>query len=186
MEKLKLYSRILAAFVLSIPAGFLIILVEEPYTPKSDYLFILIGGTIAVTIAVGSLSLIPFFILRKQNKSMAFKRALQCYTFFAVALIAVGSFQYPEAMRKRDRYHFSLYYEPIFEEILFEELEAESDQLPIAVLKNKEIISVCVMSQIRHNEQLIDKLRIEKDPEGFFVTDSEIKQIKKDCIDLYK
>jgi|GEM_PF-6247764 len=186
MKKLKLYSWIGLLFVLSVPAGFLTILTEKPYTPRSEYLFILIGGTIAVTIVVGSLSLIPFFILRKQNRELAFKRALQCYTFFAVALIAVASFKYPEAMKKRDRYHFSLYYEPIFEKIIVEELEAEKDQLPASVLKNKDVISVCILSEIQFNDQLIDKLRTEKDPESFFVNDPEIKQIKKDCIELYK
>lgn len=185
MKKLKLYLWILLLFVLSVPAGFLTIITEKPYTPKSEYLLILIGGTIAVTIVVGSLSLIPFFILRKQNRNLAFKRALLCYTFFAVALIAVASFRYPEAMKKRDRYHFSLYYEPVFEKIILEELETEKDQLPASVMKNQEVISVCILSKIRYDDQLIDKLRTEKDPESLFVNDPKIKQIKKDCIDLY-
>ncbi len=186
MNKLKLYVWILFIFLLSIPAGFLTILTEKPYTPKSDYLFILIGGTIAVTIVVGSLSLIPYFVLRKQNSEVALKRALQCYTFFALALIAVGSYNYPEAMRKRDHYHFSLYYKPLFEKIILEEMEAEKDQLPAAAFKNKEVVSTCILLEIQNNDQLIDRLRIEKDPETFFATDPEIKRIKKDCIDLYK
>jgi len=186
MKKLKLYFWILLLFVLSVPAGFLTILTEKPYTPKSEYLLILIVGTIGVTIMVGSLSLIPFFILRKQNKELAFKRALQCYTFFAVAMIAVASFKYPEAMKERDRYHFSLYYEPIFKGIILDELEAEKDQLPASVLENKEVVSVCILSKIQFDDQLIDKLRTEKDPELFFVNDPKIKQIKKECIDLYK
>lgn len=186
MKNLKLFFWILLAFVLSIPAGFLTILTEKPYTPRSEYLLILIGGTIAVTIVVGSFSLIPFFLLRKQNKELALKRALQCYTFFVLAMIALASYKYPEAMKERDRYHFSLYYEPQFEQIIFEELESQSDQLPASVLKHKREISVCVLSEIQFNEKLIDKLRNEKDPESFFVNDPKIKQIKKDCIDLYR
>nr|WP_294859802.1 hypothetical protein [uncultured Fluviicola sp.] len=186
MKKLKLYFWILLLFVLSVPAGFLTILIEKPYTPKSEYLFILIGGTIAVSIVVGSLSLIPFFVLRKRNKDLALKRALQCYTFFAVALIGVASFKYPEAMKERDRYHFSLYYEPLFEKILLEEIEEKKNQLPASVLEHKEEISTCILFEIQFNDRLIDKLRTENDPEAFFVNDPKIRQIKKDCIDLYK
>ena len=180
MKKLKRYSWILALFLLSVPAGFLTILTEEPSTPKSEYLLILIGGTLAVTIVVGSLSLIPYFVLRKQNKDTALKRALQCYTFFALALIAVGSYKFPEAMRKRDRYHFSLYYTPVFQEIILKE------GLPASVLKNQGVFCFCITNGIESNEQLIGKLKRGKDPEDLYYHDPEIKKIKKDCIDLYK
>lgn len=186
MTKLKLYSWILLIFLLSIPAGFLIILTEKPYTPKSEYLFILIGGTIAVTIVVGSLSLIPFFILRKQNSDLALKRALQCYTFFALALIAVASFKYPEAMRKRDRYHFSLYYQPVFEKIITKSIEAGEEMLPVSIVKNREEFCFCIIREMESNDQIIEKLRMGKDPEDLYHNDPEVKKIKHDCIDLYK
>jgi len=186
MKKLKLYSWIITLLALSVPAGFLTILTEKPYTPKSEYLLILIVGTIACILVVGSFSLIPYFILKRQKSDLALKRALQCYTFFGLALIAVASFKFPEAMKERDRYHFSLYYEPQFKQILLEELEAQTARLSDSVLKHKEEICFCVLSEVQFNEQLIDKLRTEKDPESFFVNDPKIKQIKKDCIDLYK
>lgn len=186
MNKLKLYAWIFLLFLLSVPAGFLTILTEKPYTPKSEYLFILIGGTIAVTIVVGSLSLIPYFILKKHNREIALKRALQCYTFFALAMIALGSYNYPEAMKERDRYHFSLYYAPVFEKLVMETIEAGEEILPASVAEKREEFCFCMIHEMEYNDQLIGKLRRGKDPEDLFYHDPEVKKIKKHCIDLYQ
>ncbi|WP_341907461.1 hypothetical protein [Fluviicola taffensis] len=186
MKRGKLYLWILILFLLSIPAGFLTILTEQPYTPKSEYLLILIVGTFGVTIFVGSLSLIPYFVLKRNHSDYALKRALQCYTFFALALIAVATFKYPEAMKKRDRFHFSLYYEPIFKKIITKSIEAGEEVLPASIMKNREAFCFCIINKMEYNDQIIEQLRMGKDPEDLYYTDPEVKKIKHDCVDLYK
>lgn len=186
MKKLKLYGWILVLFLLSIPAGFLTILTEQPYTDKSDYPLLLIVGTIGVTIFVGSLSLIPYFVLKRQHSDYALKRAMQCYTFFAMALIAVAVYKFPEAMKKRDRFHFSLYYEPIFQEMYMKELEPEKDVLPASVWKNRKELGFCITNEMEQNDVLMDELRTEENLEDFFKNDPEVKKIKNHCLDMYK
>jgi hypothetical protein len=186
MKKTHLYLWILLLVLLSVPAGFLTIITEEPYTPGSEYWFTIIGGTIACSIVVGSLSLIPFFVLRRQNSKLALKRGLQCYTFFVLALIAVASFRFPEAMKKRDRYHFSLYYAPIFEKIIKKTIEAGGEVLPAPIRNNREEFCFCIINEIEQNDQLIEKLRKGKKPEDLYYNDPEVKKIKHYCVELYK
>lgn len=186
MKKTKLYSWILLLIPLTVLAGFLTAITEKPYTPKSEYVVILVAGTIACILVIGGLSLIPYSILKRNHSDYALKRALQCYTFFVLAIIGVGAYKYPEAMRRRDRYHFSLYYQEEFENIALEELEMEKDKLPASVWKEREVVSFSIVMEIQDNDQLIEKLKRGKDPEDMYKHDPKVQKIKKEIIDLYR
>jgi hypothetical protein len=186
MKKIKLYSWIFLLIILSVPAGFLTILTEKPYTPESEFILILIVGTIGTMFAVGGLSYIPYYVLKKNHSDYALKRALQCYTFFTLAMIGVAFYKYPEAMRKRDRYYFSMYYQEEFEKMALDELAMEMDQLPASVWKERKVISFSIVTEIQYNDHLIEKLKKGKDPEYLYKHDPEVQKIKKEIIDLYR
>lgn len=184
MKKLKTIFWIILLVLLSAPAGFITIFTEKPLTPRSEYLMILIIGMLATIIFIGAMSLIPYFILKKQKSEYAFTRTLQFYSFFVFAMLAVGVYKLPDAVQERDREEFVSYYEPQFNKIIKEKINSELDTTKIDLVKSDEI-QFCMFSNFRYNSELTDKVRGAANRKQFILNDPEMKAMFENCVGLY-
>ncbi len=158
MKKLKTIIWIVVLVLLSAPAGFVTIFTEQPFTPRSEYMLIFIVGAIANIILIGGLSLIPYFILKKNHSDFAVKRALQCYSFFIIAMLAVGVYKLPEATKTRDHYEFWDSYKPQFTKIITRKIESDFKGAKKMDEVQLDGITFCMSMKMEDNDLLTDKL----------------------------
>jgi len=184
MTKLKLVAWIVLLLAFSGISGFLTILVEAPTTPREDYLFAAIIGTIGIILVVGLLSLIPFFILRNSILELRLKRAFQVYTFFCLALIGVAYFKFPEAMEIRSRHEFMREFDKSLHVWIGEKVTLECNLQSIHLSKTQQAdVTDFVFHSIEYKDRLIDQMRASEDIHRFVLTDPKMTEETRMCID---
>jgi|SRR6218665_174974 len=184
MTKLKLVFWIILLLVFTVISGFLTLLVDQPLTPRDEYILLAIFGSVAVLLVVGVLALATFFIFRKSILEVRLKRSFQVYAFFCLAFIGVAYFKFPEAMHKRRNYEFIDRQDETLHALLEEKVAFEADEMSVTLNdEQKEEIADFVFYSIQFNNKLVDRLFEAENLREFIITDSEVTEETKLTID---
>lgn len=184
---LKLAFWLLVLLCLSAMTGFITILNEAPYTPKSDYLFAAIMGTIITVLVVGGICFIIYKILKKRGNTLAGKRALQCYTVLVLAMTFIGSFQFNSSIQKRDRTAFLEQFDATLTAFIYTKID--TSKYPTAnedsLAENVDDFISCIKMELEFNKSdLLDRLMEAEDKIDFLQKDAEFKEIENRCLEI--
>ncbi len=184
MTKLKLTSWIILLLVFTVISGFLSLLVENPLTPRNEYIMLAIFGSLGVLLLVGALATATFFIFRKSILEVRLKRSFQVYTFFCLAFIAISYFKFPEAMHERRNYEFVQRQDAALHTYIGEKVDFEAEEMSVKLTQEQktDIIDLLFLS-IQFNNKLVDRMFEAYDIRVFILTDSEVKEETKLTID---
>lgn len=184
-QKVKNLFWLLVLFSLSIMGGFLTIFVEQPYTPRTDYLFLLIMGTIITILTVGGISFGIYKLLQRMGIEPAGKNAFRTYGILVLILTLLGFYKFEGALEKRDKYEFMQFFKPELKRIMDQKFEEYPDSVKSKLSTNKSHFERCIEMGIEENMDLIKKLRASSDKKTVIYTDKNFKSIEKECIELY-
>lgn len=184
---LKLAFWLLVLLCLSAMTGFITILNEAPYTPKSDYLLAAIMGTIITVLLLGGISFIIYRILKKRGNALAGKRALQCYTVLVLAMTFIGSFQFNSSIHKRDRTVFLEQFDTTLTAFIYTKID--TSKYPTAnedsLAENVDDFISCIKMELEFNKSdLLDRLMEAEDKIDFLQKDAEFKEIENRCLEI--
>lgn len=170
-------------FLLSFPAGFMIVFVDRPTIARSDYTMILIISGIAFSIVFGGICLIIYAILKDKKFADPSRISLNVYTVF-LFLFFINSFRMNDALKKRDHYEFMSGMKDELYKVFTEKINAMPDAPP--ELKNHvDEICTCIYYKLKSDEDLVDELILDKDPQMFAAHNPKMKKIAADCFGIY-
>jgi len=184
MTRLKLVFWIILLLVFTVISGFLSLLVDNPLTPRDEYIMLAIFGGLGVLILVGVLATATFFIFRKSIFEIRLKRSFQVYTFFCLAFIAISYFKFPEAMHERRNFEFIRRQDKALHTYLKEKVAFEATEMSVKLNDEQkvEIVDLIFLS-IQFNNKLVDRIFEAYAIREFILTDREIKEETRMTID---